>query len=205
MMQEYIRHHGRNYPALRRALVRVRERSRLQHTGVPPLADPSQDSSILDPLRATLPQVAPVAMVETSTDIRIDSPVAVQLPALFAPVVQRLMGTVALPEAVGTCMKVLSKDGLSDHHHRPLDHLVLEAGRPYWPLLPPFFLDPYPLDWRGDRPIVAPPLMQVPEGVVQVRLLPTGTRECRFSMASSHPDSWKGPDDLEAMMKIDTP
>jgi hypothetical protein len=36
-------------------------------------------------------------------------------------------------------------------------------------------------------------------------LLPTGTRESRFSMAYSHPYSWKKPDDLEVMMKIDTP
>jgi hypothetical protein len=40
---------------------------------------------------------------------------------------------------------------------------------------------------------------------VSGRLLPTGTRESRFSIAYRHPYSWKEPDDLEAMMKIDTP
>src|SRR6266516_4808054 len=51
LMQEYIRHHRRDHPALRRALVRVRELSRLQHAGVQPLSDQSQDSPIVDPLR----------------------------------------------------------------------------------------------------------------------------------------------------------
>jgi len=50
----------------------------------------------------------------------------------------------------------------------PLDNLVLKAGLAYWPLLPPFLLDPYPLDWRRHIPIVAQPLMQVPEVVLQV-------------------------------------
>src|SRR5207249_10782292 len=134
---------------------------RLQHAGVQPLADEPQYPPIIDPLRDKLPQVAPVEIVEKSTDIRIDSPVDVQLPALFTPLVQRLMLPVPLPEAVGKGMKVLSKDGLYDHHHRSLDHLVLEAGFAYRPLLPIVLLDPYPFDWWRHRPIVAPPLVQV--------------------------------------------
>ena len=90
MMQEYMRHHGRNHPALRRALVRVRELFRLPHAGVQPLADASQYPPIIDPLRATLPQVVPVELVEKSTDIRIDYPVSV-LPALPRYLVSRLL------------------------------------------------------------------------------------------------------------------
>jgi hypothetical protein len=58
--------------------------------------------------------------------------------------------------------------GLQDHHHRPLDNLVLKAGFPYWPLLAIFLLDPHPLDRRRHIPIVAQPLMQVPQVRVQV-------------------------------------
>jgi hypothetical protein len=56
--------------------------------------------------------MAPVESIETSTDLRIYSPVDVQLPARFAQGGQRVMGTVALPEAVGQFMQVLSNDGL---------------------------------------------------------------------------------------------
>jgi hypothetical protein len=74
----------------------------------------------------------------------------------------------ALPEAMGAGVKIRFEDGLQDHHHRPLDHLVLEAGLPYGPLLPSVLLDPYPLDWRCHIPMGAEPLMQVPQVVVQV-------------------------------------
>jgi hypothetical protein len=79
---------------------------------VEPLADEPQYPSIIDPLRDKLPQVAPGEIIDTSTDIRIDYPGEVPLPALFTQLVQRLMLTVPLPEAVGQGMKVLSKDGL---------------------------------------------------------------------------------------------
>src|SRR5438067_1785697 len=167
-MQEYMRHHGRTHPALRRALVRVRELSRLQHAGVQPLADEPQYPPSIAPLRDKLSQVVPVEIVEKSPDIRIDSPGDGQLPALFTQLVQRLMLTVPLPEAVGKGMKVLIKDGLYDHHHHSLDHLVLEAGFAYRPLLPIVLLDPYPFDGRRHLPIVAPPLVQVSEVVVHV-------------------------------------
>src|SRR5215475_15979334 len=78
------------------------------------------------------------------------------------------MGTVALPKAMGKGREILREDRLQDHDHCPLDNLVLNAGLAYWPLLPPFLLDPYPLDWRCPIPIVAQPLMQVPEVVLQV-------------------------------------
>jgi hypothetical protein len=58
------------------------------------------------------PQVAPVQVVEKSTDLRIDSPVDVQRPALLTPLVQRLMLTVSLPEAMGKGMKIMREDGL---------------------------------------------------------------------------------------------
>jgi hypothetical protein len=163
-----MRYHRRDPPALRRALVRGRELSRLQHASGQPLAKQSQDSPIIDPRRDPLPQMAPGEMVEKATDLRIDSPVDVQPPALLTPLVQRLMVTVALPEAVGTFMQGMSKDGLSDPPHRPLDHRVLEAGVPSWPLLPLVLRTPYPLDWRRPIPIVAPPLMPGPQGGVQV-------------------------------------
>ncbi len=78
------------------------------------------------------------------------------------------MWTVPLEKAMGKLIKILSEDGLQDHHHRPLDDFVLEAGFAYRPLLPIFLLDPHPFDRRRDIPIVAQPLMQVPEVVVQV-------------------------------------
>src|SRR5262249_60309654 len=112
MRKKFIRPKGQTPPPLGRPLVRVRELPRLQHAGVQPLADEPQYSPIIDPLRDKLPQVAPIEIVEKSTDIRIDYPVDVQLPALFTQLVQRLMLTVPLPEAVGKGMKVLIKDGL---------------------------------------------------------------------------------------------
>jgi hypothetical protein len=142
--------------------------SRFQHAGVQPLADQPQDSSIFDSLLDKLPQQAPVSIVDTSTYIRIDYPVDVQRPTLLPQLVPRLMGAVALPKAVGKGIKILVEDCLQDHDDCPLDNLVLKAGLAYWPLLPPFLLDPYPLDWRCHIPIVAQPLMQVPEVVLQV-------------------------------------
>jgi hypothetical protein len=122
---------------------------------VQPLANQPEYSSIPDPLLDTRPQMAPVQVVETSTDIRIDSPGAVPRPTLLAQRVQRLMGTVALPEAMGEGMKILREDRRQDHHHRPLDDRVLAAGFPYGPLLSIILLDPYPRDWRRHIPIVA--------------------------------------------------
>ena len=58
------------------------------------------------------PQVAPVQVVEKSTDIRIDYPVDVQRPALLTQLVQRLMLTVSLPEAMREGMKIMREDGL---------------------------------------------------------------------------------------------
>src|SRR5207249_7520061 len=80
MMQEYMGEHGRNAPALRRPLVGVHQRSRLQPARVPPRANPSAYSSLTDSLLDTLPPMAPGHVVEQSTDIRIDSPGDVQRP-----------------------------------------------------------------------------------------------------------------------------
>jgi hypothetical protein len=135
---------------------------------VQPLANQSKYSSIIDPLLEKLPQIAPVQVVEKSTDIRVDYPVDVQLPTLLTQLVQRLMGTMALPAAMGKGMEILLEDGLQEHHHRPLDDLVLKAGFPYGPLLSAFLLDPHPLDGRRHLPIIAEPLMQVPQMLVQV-------------------------------------
>jgi hypothetical protein len=76
--------------------------------------------------------------------------------------------TVALPKALGKGMEILLEARLQEPDHCPLDHLVLKAGLAYWPLLPPFLLDPYPLDWRCHLLLVAHPLMQVPEVVLHV-------------------------------------
>src|SRR5215471_11617892 len=167
MMQEYIGEHGRTDSALWRPLVGVHQRARLQYARVQPLANQSEYSSILDPLLDKRPQMAPVQVVEKSTDIRIDYPVDVQRPTLLTQLVQRLMGTVTLPETMGERMEILLEDRLQDHHYRPLDDLVLEAGFPYRPLLPPFLLDPHPLDWRRLIPVVAKPFMQLPQVLVQ--------------------------------------
>ena len=117
---------------------------------------------------AKRPPVAPVQVVETSTDLRLDSPVAVQRPALLTQLVQRLLLTVSLPEAMRKGMKIMREDGLSDHYYRPLAPLVLKAGLPYWPSLPVFLLDPHPLDRRRPVPLGAQPLVQVPKVLVQV-------------------------------------
>src|SRR5712691_8005939 len=112
--------------------------------------------------------MAPVEGVEKSTDLCIHSPGDVQLPTLRTQLVERLVLTVPLPEAVGKRLKGRLEDGFQDHHHRPLDNLVLEAGFPSWPLLAIFFLDPHPLDRRRHLPIVAQPLMQRAPVLVQV-------------------------------------
>jgi hypothetical protein len=110
--------------------------------------------------------MAPIQVVEKSTDIRLDYPVDVQRPTLLTQLVERLMGTVPLPEAMGKGVKVMLEAGLQEHHHRPLDTLVLEAGFPEGPLLPIVLLDPDPFDGRRHIPIIAQPLVQVPEVVV---------------------------------------
>jgi hypothetical protein len=56
---------------------------------------------------------------------------------------------------MGEGMELLREDRLQDHHHRPLDDLVLDAGFPSGPLLPIVLLDPHPLDWRRRILIVA--------------------------------------------------
>src|SRR5206468_277552 len=109
-----------------------------------------------------LPPMAPGHVVEQSTDIRIDSPGDGQRPTLLTQLLQRLLGTVALPEAMGEGMNIRFADGLQAHHHRPLDTLVLAAGLPSWPLLPIVLLDPYPRDGWCHLPMVAEPRMQVP-------------------------------------------
>src|SRR5438445_6052397 len=112
--------------------------------------------------------MAPVEGVETSTDLCIHSPGDVQLPTLLTQRVERLVLTVPRPEAVGKRMQVRREDGFQDHHHRPLDTLVLTAGLPSWPLLALFFLDPPPLDRRRPIPIGAQPLMQLAQVLVHV-------------------------------------
>src|SRR5215467_575904 len=93
--------------------------------------------------------MAPVEGVEKSTDRCIHYPGEVLLPTLLTQLVERLGLTVPLPEAMGKRMQVRLEHGVQDHHHRPLDHLVLKAGFPYGPLLARFCLDPPPLDrWR---------------------------------------------------------
>jgi hypothetical protein len=168
MMQEYIGEHGQNDPALWRTLVGVYQRSHLQHARGQPLANQSEYSSIIDPLLDKLPQIAPVQVVEKSTDIRVAYPVDVHLPALLTQFVQRLMGTVALPEAMGKGMEIMLTASREDQHHRPLDHLVLEAGFPYWPLFPIVLLDPHPLDRRRHLSMVTQSLMQVPQVLGQM-------------------------------------
>jgi site-specific DNA recombinase len=158
---------GRGDSALWRPLVGVYQRSRLQYARVQPLANQSEYSSILAPLLDKRPQMAPVQVVETSTDIRIDYPGDVQRPTLLTQLVQRLMETVPLPEAMGERMAIMLEDRLQAPHDRPLDDLVLEAGFPSRPLLPPFLLDPHPFDWRRLIPVVAEPCLQIPQVLVQ--------------------------------------
>ena len=71
-------------------------------------------------------------------------------------------------------MQCRLEEGLQQQHHRALDPLVLEAGLASRPLLPVVRLDPYPLDWRRAIPLIAPPLVQVPEVVVEVLSLRLG-------------------------------
>src|SRR4029453_2150627 len=66
MMQAYIRHHGRNHPALRRALVRVRALSRLHHAGVQHLAVGPQYPPIFAPRRNNPRRGAPAEIVKKS-------------------------------------------------------------------------------------------------------------------------------------------
>ena len=113
--------------------------------------------------------MAPIQGIEQSTDLRIASPVAVQRPTLRAPLGPRLMGPVPLPEAMGQGMQSRRADGREDHPHRPLDPLGLATGFPDGPLFPLLLRDPHPLDGRRPLPLVAPPLLQVPQGGVQVR------------------------------------
>src|SRR6516225_5392243 len=110
--------------------------------------------------------MAPGPVVETSTDIRIHCPVAGPRPTRLTQLMQRVLGTVALPAAMGEGGKIRVEEGLQDHHHRPLAPLVLAAGVPYGPLLPSVLLAPDPLDWRCHIPIVAEPRLQVRQGVV---------------------------------------
>jgi hypothetical protein len=154
-MQEYMRHHGREHSALWRPFVRGRQGSRRQHASLEPLAKPSPYSPIAAPLLDTLPQMAPVEMVETSTDLRVYDPGDVQRPTRLAQLVERLVLTVPFSKAMGKPIKIVREDSLQHHHHRSLDHFVFAAGLASRPLLPIFLLDPYPLDWRRHLPIGA--------------------------------------------------
>src|SRR4030095_1543732 len=132
-MQEYIRHHGRDHSALWRPFVRVRQCSRLQHASMEPLAKQSQYSPITDPLLDKLPQMAPVEIVDKSTDIRVYDPGDVQRPTLLAQLVERLVLTVPFAKAMGKPIKIVLEDSLQNHH-RSLDNFVFEAGFAYRPL-----------------------------------------------------------------------
>src|SRR5262245_59594327 len=167
-MQEYIRHHRRDHAALRCTLVRVTQCSRLEYACMEPLAEESQYSPITDPLLDKLSQMTPVQVVKKSTDICIHYPRNVQRPTLLTQFVKRLVLTVPFSEAMGELMKLRLEDGLQNHYHRSLDNLVLEAGVAYRPLFPIILLDPYSFDGRRHIPIIAQPLVQVPEVVVQV-------------------------------------
>jgi hypothetical protein len=68
---------------------------------------------------------------------------------------------------MGQGMEIMLKDGLSAHHHCPLDDLVLDAGVAYRPLPPIVLLDPHPFDGRRHLPIVAQPFMPGPQVVLQ--------------------------------------
>ena len=81
-------------------------------------------------------------MVATSTDLCIHSPGDVPRPTLLTPLVERLVLTVPFAAALGEPMQFRLEDGLQHHHHRALDHRVLEAGLAYRPLLPIVLLDP---------------------------------------------------------------
>jgi hypothetical protein len=116
--------------------------------------------------------MTPVQGIETSPDICLHSPGHGQRPTLLSPLVQRLVLTVPFSEALGAPMKLRLEEGLSHPHHRSLDQRVLAAGVASRPLLPIVLLDPDPCNGRRLRPILAPPLVEVPAVVVQVlRLL----------------------------------
>ena len=111
-MQEDMRPHGRAHAALWRPFVRGRQCSRLQHASMEPLAKPSHYAPLTDPLRDTLPQRAPVEMVEKSTDIRVDAPGDVQRPTLLAQLMECLVLTVPFSQAVGKPIKIVLEDSL---------------------------------------------------------------------------------------------
>ena len=168
LMQAYRGAPGRNDPTWWRPLVGVSPRSRLQHARGPPRATPAESASLLDPLLDTRPPRAPGQVSENSPAIRLDSPGDGQRPALLPPLVPRLMGAVALPEALGHSLEILLDDRLEAPHPRPLDPLGRDAGGPSGPLRPSVLFDPYPLDGRRPLPIIAAPLLQGPQGLVQV-------------------------------------
>jgi hypothetical protein len=167
MLEESLGQHGRTAPAWRRPLVGVPQRSRLPPARVPPLAHQSAYASLTDALRDTLPQGAPGPVGAHSTDLRLDSPGAGQRSPLLPPLLPRLLGTGALPEALGAGRHIRCADGCQAPPPRPLAQLGLDAGLPSWPLLPIVLLDPSPRDWRCQRPMVTAPCRPVPQGVVQ--------------------------------------
>jgi hypothetical protein len=122
----------------------------------------------MDPLLTQLPQMAPVQMGEKSPDICLHSPGDGPRSTLLTPLVERLVLTVPFAQAMGDPMTCRREDGLQNPHHRALDHRVLAAGFASRPRLPVVLLDPYPVDGRRYIPIIAQPLVQVPEVVVEV-------------------------------------
>jgi len=99
--------------------------------------------------------MAPVAIVEKSTDIRVYDPGDGQRPTLLAQLVERVVLTVPCAKAMGKPIQIVREESLQNHHHYSLDTVVFAAGFASRPLLPIFLLDPYPLDGRRHLPIGA--------------------------------------------------
>jgi len=141
--------------ALRRTLVGVHQRSRLQHARVQPLAHQSEYSSITDSLLDNLPQMAPVQVVEKSTDIGIHDPANTLCPAPLASLMPCIMGMTSWPKALRAVVEVLLVDRFQHHGHRSLDNLLLERRLPDRTLPPVVLLNPDTRDGRCLRAATA--------------------------------------------------
>ncbi len=140
LVQVNVRQKRRDDTALRRAGVRMHQRTGLHHACIQPLANESEQHAVAYPLLKNFPELRMIEGVEESRDVDLRNPPALHVHRLVPQRVQRLMRRAPRPEAVRAVHEVLLVDGVQRHHDRTLQDLVLEGGDTDGPRLRPIAL-----------------------------------------------------------------
>src|SRR5262249_41421616 len=130
--------------------------------------DQPHASPIMNPFPQYVSQSGLVSAVKVSTDIGIHDPADPLRHAPFAYLVECIMGTTALSQAVRAVAEVWLVDRFQQHHHRSLNDFLLECRLPDRSLFPIVLFEPDAFDWRRLRASAAQALVQVAQGLVEV-------------------------------------